>query len=165
VRSAAFAALLAWRGEFDEALSIVPFVPRSATAGPTLWVMCEIAAARARWDDAPELVAWAREEAAHGEQLWLPLSADRLEGRAAAAAGDPAGAAQLLARAAEGFATLEARWEEAWSRLLLAEVVLPTDRPRAESELAAALPVFERLSSVRELERARALLQSAASPS
>jgi len=38
----------------------------------------------------------------------------------------------------------------------LAEVVVGNERRRAERELAAALPVFERLGSVREAERARA---------
>ncbi len=149
---------LARRGRFDEALALVPPVPRSVSAGVTLEALCEIAAARERWDEAARLVAAAREEAEVGEQLSLPLFADRLEGRAVAANGDPTRAAELLGRSAEGFAALEATWAEAWSRLLLAEALLSTDRPAAERELTAALPVFERLSSVQEAERAHALL-------
>ena len=145
---------LARRQRYEEALDLLPLEPRSLAAGPSLEVLCEIAAARERWDEAPDLVAVAREEAAVGELLALPHYADRLEGRAAAANGDPAAAAQLLGRSAAGFAALGARWEEAWSRLLLAEVV---EGPRAEEELAAALPVFEGLGSVYEAERARAL--------
>jgi hypothetical protein len=87
------------------------------------------------------------------------LFADRLEGRTAYAGGDALQAAELLSRSAEGFAALGASWEEAWSRLLLAEVVANGESRRAEQELAAALSVFERLGSVQETDRARALLE------
>jgi class 3 adenylate cyclase len=150
---------LARRGRFDEAIAVVPLTPRSPSAGVTLEVLCEIAAARERWDEAAPLVAAAREEAEVGELLSLSLVADRLEGRAAAASGDAAKAAELLGRSADGFAALEAPWEEAWSRLLLAEVLVRPDPQAAERELRAALPVFERLGSVREAERARASLE------
>jgi class 3 adenylate cyclase/DNA-binding SARP family transcriptional activator len=150
---------LARRGRFEEGLALIPFVPRSLAAGATLEVLCEIAAARGRWDEAAELEAAARAEAEVGEQLTLPLHADRLAGRAASENGNAAAGAELFARSAEGFAALGARWEEACSRLLLAEVA---DRPRAERELGAALPVFEELGSVLEAERARALLAQVA---
>ncbi len=97
-----------------------------------------------------------------GEQLALPLFADRLEGRAAGAGGDVTAAAELLGRSAEGFAALEAPWEEAWSRLLLAEILARSDPQVAERELRGALAVFERLGSVREAERARASLEEIA---
>jgi hypothetical protein len=74
------------------------------------------------------------------------------------AAGDALQSAEPLSRSADGFAALGARWEEAWSRLLLAEVVAHSESGRAERELAAALPVFEQLRSVQETEHARALL-------
>src|SRR6185437_14292228 len=135
----------------------IPLVPRTLSAGVTLEARGEIAAARGRWDEAAELAAAAREEAEVGEQLTLPLFADRLEGRAASARGDATAAAELLGRSAEGFAAIDARWEEAWSRLLLAEAVGSADRQRAERAVAAALPVFEGLGSVQEVERARAL--------
>jgi hypothetical protein len=102
-------------------------------------------------------VAVAREEVEVGEQLSLPPFADRLEGRAAYAEGEVTAATELLARSAEGFAAIDARWEEAWSRLLMAEAVAASDGRRAERELAAALPVFERLGSIGEVQRARAL--------
>src|SRR5262249_25664353 len=127
---------------------------RGLSARGTLEVLCEIAAMRERWDEAAGLVAAAREEAEIGEQLALPLYADRLEGRAARTSGDGAAASELLGRSAAGFATLGARWEAAWSRLVLAGVVGP---PEAERELAAALALFESLGSVAEVERARTL--------
>ena len=154
---------LAHRGRFEEALVLCPLMPRTAGAGLTLELLCEITAAQERWEDAARLVAATRAEAEIGEQLSLPLYADRLEGRAAAAAGDVERAAPLLRRSTEGFAALGARWEEAWSRLLLAEVLVAGGQPDAEHELAVALPVFEQLGSVREAERTRALLADIAS--
>ncbi len=147
---------LAHRGRFDEAVAVIPLEHRSGSAGLTLEALCEIAAARADWGDAAALAAAAREEAAWGELESLPLFVDRLEGRAAAASGDVERAAALLERSAAGFAKLEARWEEAFSRLLLGEALLESDARLAQRELAAALPVFESLHSVREAERARA---------
>jgi hypothetical protein len=108
---------------------------------------------RERWDEAADLVAAARRAAAVGEQLALPLHADRLEGRAACARGDVTAGMVLLGRSADGFAALGARWEEAWSRLLLAGVV-----ERADGELAAAPSVFRNLGSVQEAARAETLL-------
>jgi class 3 adenylate cyclase len=157
-----FALALARRGRFEEALAQIPLVPDSGSAGVTLEALCEIAAMRERWDEAAGLVAAARKEAEVGEQLSLLLFADRLEGRAAAAGGDVPRAVDLLGRSAEGFAQLEARWEEAWSRLLLAEGLLAGDPRRAERELAFALRVFVQLGSVREAEQARALLADVA---
>ena len=149
---------LAHRGLFDEALAVSPLIPHTEGSGLTLQVLCEIVATREKWEEAPGVVAAAREEAEIGEQLSLPLYAERLEGRAAAAAGDGERAALLLRRSADGFAGLGARWEEAWSRLLLAEVLVDADARRAERELTAALQVFEQLRSVQEAERARAWL-------
>jgi class 3 adenylate cyclase len=153
---------LARRGRFEEALALIPLLPGTGTAGIALEALCEIAAARERWAEAAELVAAARQEAEIGGQLSLPLFADRLEGRAAAAAGDSERGAALLRRSAEGFAALEARWEEAWSRLLLAETIMGSDGPHAGTELRTALAVFEELGSMREAERARTLLTDVA---
>jgi hypothetical protein len=152
---------LARRGRFDEALELVPFVPKTVNATRTLEALCEISAMRGRWEEATELAATARAEAEVGEQLPLPLYADRLEGRAAAAAGDVGRGADLLRGSAEGFASLAARWEEACSRLLLAEALFTDHGEEAEAELAAALPVFERLRSADELERSRSLRAAA----
>jgi len=150
---------LAHRGRYDEALAVLPLAPRSGGAGLTYQVLCEVAPARDAWDETAALAAAARSEAAAGELLALPLFVDRLEGRAAAAAGNLEQAAVLLRRSAGGFAALGARWEEAWSRLLLGEALLPVQRGSAERELAAALATFEPLGSVREVERARAHLE------
>jgi hypothetical protein len=147
---------LARRDRVDEALALLRAVPRSGSASVTLEALSEIAIERADWDEAAGLVPVAREEAATGGALSLQYCADRLEGRTAAARGETASAAALLRRAADGFAGLEARWEEARSRLLLGEALAGEDARAAERELAAALPVFEELGSVRELGRTRA---------
>src|SRR5262249_48326900 len=131
IHTAPLARTLARRGRFDEALALAPLVPRSLSAGVTLEALCEIAAARERGDEAPALVGGARAEADVGEQLALPFFADRLEGLAAAAAGDALQARKLLGRSAEGFAALEARWEEAWSRLVLSEAFVGDELRRA----------------------------------
>ena len=60
--------------------------------------------------------------------LGLPFHADRLEGRARAATGDPEGALALLERAAAGFASLDAAWQVALTELALGEAL---DRARA----------------------------------
>jgi class 3 adenylate cyclase/DNA-binding SARP family transcriptional activator len=153
---------LARRARIDEALDLVPLVPRGPNTGLTLEILCEIAALRGAWNETAELAAAAADETENGELLALPLFVDRLEGRTAAALGDPERARLLLRRSAEGFAALAARWEEAWSRLLLAEAIAAVDGREAERELASALPVFERLGSVREAERARTLLAAVA---
>jgi class 3 adenylate cyclase len=158
LQSAPLARALARRERYDEALALISLEPRTGSAGITLEALCEIAATRGRWDEAATLVAAAREEAEAGELLALPLFADRLEGQAAAAGRDAERAAELLRRSADGFAALEARWEEAWSRLLLAEVLVAIEPRDAGRELEAALAVFTRLGSVREAERARELL-------
>jgi hypothetical protein len=148
---------LAHRGLFDEALALCPLIPRTSGSGLTLQMLCDVVAAQANWDEAARVVAAAREEAEIGEQVALPLYADRLEGRAAAARGDRRQAVVFLRRSADAFAALGARWEEAWSRILLAEALLDGDARLAEDELARALPVFEQLRSVREAQRARTL--------
>ncbi|MGH2676971.1 MAG: hypothetical protein ACRDHB_01245, partial [Actinomycetota bacterium] len=61
-------------------------------------------------------------------------------------------AIKCLGRAADGLASLEARWEEARTRLFLAEALLGAGRPEdARGELDHAQPVFQQLTSVREL--------------
>jgi hypothetical protein len=151
---------LAHRGRYDEAVAVIPLQLRSGSGGLTIEALCEIAAARGDWGEAADLAAKAREEVAWGELRSLSFFADRLEGRAAAASGDASRAAIFLERSAEGFEELEARWEEAFSRLLLGEAQLASDAGRARRELAAALPVFDALGSVTEAERARALLDA-----
>lgn len=116
--------------------------------------LCDVVGEQAAWADVPAVLARAREDAAHGGLLALPLFADRLEGLAAEAAGDVQAARAALSRAAEGFATLEARWEAALSEAALARVCRAAgDHEPATSHARHARAVFQELGAPRELEQ------------
>jgi tetratricopeptide (TPR) repeat protein len=124
----------------------------------TLAVECDLVADQGRWDEAPAAWTRARAVATTGGLLAAPLSADRLEGRTALAAGRPEEAVALLARAARGFSELEAEWERAATELHLAEAHLARGDPdAARAHLAEAAPVIERLGPRRELAAVQAL--------
>ena len=145
---------LAHRGRPADATALLE-TAGSLQAPPTHEALCEIAAAEEDWDAVPEVLASARRQAEHSEAVALPLFADRLEGRLAAAEGDLTGAARLLRHSAEGFAELGASWEEAWSRQLLGEVLVRQgDDDAARGQLDAACAVFDRLGSVVERDHA-----------
>jgi hypothetical protein len=74
-------------------------------------------------------------ETRYGEQLSLPVYADRLEGHAAAASNNVALSIEMLTRSADGLAALEAIWEEARSRLMLAEAVSHEDHQQAKAQI------------------------------
>ena len=148
---------LAHAGAVEEARSWL-HLDRGIYLGSHLEAMCEVVAAQEDWDTAAEIVPMAREEAERGELLALPLFADRLDGRSASALGDPERAARMLQRSAEGFKRLEARWEHAWSNLLLGEVLLDADPGRARLVVQDAAATFRDLRSVQEEERAAKVL-------
>jgi hypothetical protein len=127
--------------------------------GPTLEAHCDVVADLGRWDLADEVAAEARAFAERALLEALPLHADRLEGRAALARGDAPSAVEALARARDGFAALQAVWEEAVAELWLAEAhVARDDVADARRAAEAAADVFDRVRSVRESEQARSLL-------
>jgi class 3 adenylate cyclase/tetratricopeptide (TPR) repeat protein len=120
---------------------------------------CDLLGDMEAWEEVPGFVEGARAYAKEAGLEALPSFADRLEGRAALAAGRRLVAENMLKRAAEGFASVEAAWEEACTRLFLAEAMLLARRiAEAREELEKAWPVFQRLQSVRELARARELI-------
>jgi tetratricopeptide (TPR) repeat protein len=124
-----------------------------------LQARCELAAEGADWDAAASLATSARKHAEASGTPALALFADRLEGRAALAGGDAPQAVDLLSRASSGFRGLEAAWEAAVTETDLADALVRAGRvEEARNELETATPVLERLNSVRELRRARALL-------
>jgi hypothetical protein len=143
---------LVHRGQVDEARALFAHDPDSKAYGTALEALCDMTAAAHDWAGARQTVdvarAWAKETGLVG----LPLFADRLEGQIAAADGDEEVAAAAFRRAADGFAQVGAVWEEAYARLLLAEVTSDPD------QLERAQVVFERLGSVTEIERARGVL-------
>ncbi len=153
---------LARRGAFEEARSRLwkPLMERWRESFPVIMeARCDLLGEMEAWDEVPALLEQARAYAAEGGLVALPFFADRLEGRAALAAGRRLVAENTLKRSAEGFASLEATWEEARARLPLAEALLAARRiAEAREELGRAYPVFQRLSSARELGRCRDLL-------
>ncbi|TML64185.1 MAG: hypothetical protein E6G17_03320 [Actinobacteria bacterium] len=151
------------RGEFVEARAHVTLAHAWQGRGPqnrglALEAACDIVAAQGAWDDTPDLLAEARAHAAESELVALPCYADRLEGRAALASGDAVSAVGALERARDGFAGLEARWEEACTVLALAEALSAAGRrDEASACLPRAVELFERVGSRRELAAAREL--------
>jgi class 3 adenylate cyclase/tetratricopeptide (TPR) repeat protein len=152
---------LARRGEFDEVRARLwrPILGTWKAALPmNMEARCDVLGDMEAWDEVPDFLEEARAYAEEAGLLALPAFADRLEGRRALAQREWDRAIERLGRAADGFASLEARWEEAQTRLLLAEALLGAGRPDdARGELDRAQPVFQRLTSVRELARDREL--------
>jgi class 3 adenylate cyclase/tetratricopeptide (TPR) repeat protein len=120
---------------------------------------CDVVAELGRWDEAPDLIEESRAASGVGGLLALPAYADRLEGRLARARERPEEAVAALDRAATMFERLGCRWEHALTLLDLAEVDSALGRAdRARAGVEKAKPVFEDLSSLREIDRSRALL-------
>ncbi len=153
--------LMVERGALAEAHRLLDHPPErwQVHAGILLESRLELVAAEGAWDRAPALLEQARSHTTRAELVALPVFADRLEGRAALAAGDADAAIRHLEGASEGFGELQARWERARTDLSLAEALLGTGRSvEAKTRLEVALAVLEELSSLREIDRARELL-------
>jgi class 3 adenylate cyclase len=121
-------------------------------------VRAEILAVEGRWNEVPAFLERSRESASEGGLLALPVHLDRLEGRAALAAGDHRRGLELLERARQRFNELGATWERARTELDLAEALLTAARTdEARSMLDTATPDLERAGALVELERLRVL--------
>jgi tetratricopeptide (TPR) repeat protein len=145
------------RREHAEAWRLFPYpVPEADAACALLEAYTDLVSVEDDRERAAAILERAGLETELGELEGLPCFADRLAGRLAAADGERDRAIELLRRSADGFAGVGAPWEEAWSRLLLAEIA--GDRTEAEDSLAT----FERLGSIGEIERAQAFLAAAA---
>ncbi|MGH2756223.1 MAG: ATP-binding protein [Actinomycetota bacterium] len=150
---------LALRGETDEALGWLSLKVSGFIRGEHLQALCDVIAIASDWERARAILTVARAEAANCELRPLGFFADRLEGCTSAANDELRDAVVYLSRSADGFAELQTSWEEAYSRLLLAEVFASAgSRRESEAQLSLALPVVERLGSIEEIGRARALL-------
>jgi class 3 adenylate cyclase/tetratricopeptide (TPR) repeat protein len=153
------AILLARRGDVDGAWFYLREEEPYGGRGVLLEASCDVVAELAAWAEAPRLVHESREHARVAGLLALLCFADRLEGRAAAAAGDARTATDLLRKATEGFSRLEARWEWACTELALAEVLAEQgDAKEASSRLEDAAEVFDDLPAVRERSLAANLM-------
>jgi hypothetical protein len=100
-----------------------------------------------------------REHAERAGTAALVPFADRLEGRAALASGDPTTAAGLLQRAADRFEELSVPWERALTLVDLGRALADVGRQDdARATLDDAISTFTALGSVGDLERAREVL-------
>ena len=152
------AELKARRGQLPEARAWLGRLKWLEGRGQALEARCELVAAEGSWDEAVGAALEARSHAAECGLLVLPSFADRLDGRAALARGDPGAAIVPLEDASAGFDAAGARWERARTDLDLAEARLALGDPEAASaRLDGAVRTFEELRSERELARAREL--------
>ena len=154
--------LLARQGRSEEARALLErpgIADDQRGRDEVLEAWCEVVAEEGAWGDAPAIIEQARSHATWAGVPPLELYAGRLQGRLTAATGDGELAADLLRIAADGFAGLEAEWEAAITRLELATVEASLGRAtEARDRYEDVIPVFERLRSVRELDRASGLL-------
>ena len=119
----------------------------------------ELTAASRSWDEAPDLARTMREHAERAGTVALVPFADRLEGRAALASGDPTTAVGLLQRAADRFEELSVPWERALTLVDLGRALAEVGRrDDARAALDDAMSTFTALGSVGDLERAREVL-------
>ena len=149
------------RGQVDEARDLLEAALEHRTQGSAVTpeVDCDIVAETGDWDRADKVLARARDLSARGGLLGLPAYSDRLEGRAALAAGDATKAVERLELARGRFHGLGARWEQACTELRLAEAHGAVGDPAAaRTWVLAAMPVFDELGSLREIGQARDLL-------
>jgi tetratricopeptide (TPR) repeat protein len=156
------ARLLSRQGRFDDARALLerPDVTKDRRGrDEVLEAWCEVISEQGSWDEATEVADSAGRHAGWAGLPPLGLYATRLEGRAAAADGDPRRAAELLTTAMVGFDELEAAWEAAVTRLDVAETLIAIgERDRGHGLAKQAASVFERVGSVRELGRAEGSL-------
>jgi class 3 adenylate cyclase/tetratricopeptide (TPR) repeat protein len=152
---------LARRGEFEQIRARLwqPILGNWKAALPVIMeARCDVLGDMEAWDEVPAFLEETREYTEHAGLEALPAFADRLEGRWAVSELRWDEAVDVLGRAAAGFASLEAAWEEARTRLFLAEALLRAGRKdEARRELDTAHPVLDRLSSTQELAREREL--------
>lgn len=150
------ARVLALRGDFARARELLP-LERGEFLTLHLEAFCEVLRLEQNWDDADVVVAMASDEAEAQDLPLLRSVALRLQGAVALATGTSTEGLHLLDRSAKGFAEIGAVWEEALSRLLLAEALHELSDPTALEHARSAATTFERLGSVRELELARSI--------
>jgi hypothetical protein len=146
--------LLIDRGEADAAADLTYEEGGWQVHAPEAFeAWAELAAARAMWDEVPDLLARMRVHAELAPAPSLVPSADRLDGRAALAAGERARGLTSLAAASAAYGALGCVWERAVTDLEIAEAEAPDAAERAR----AAADVFERLRTPGFLARARAV--------
>ena len=146
------------RGDLTQATGLRRPHNWAVHAGDALEAEAERLAASEQWDQAADLVNEMRRHAEAADAASVPAFADRLEGRAALAGGDFAGARRSLERAVEGFEAIEAPWERALSELDLARVPSSAGKDEETDTWAArAAATFDTIGDAQGLADARAL--------
>ena len=147
-------------GDITEALRRLDRLSSQARIRPLVdVVMAAVMLDAGRFSDADEFIKRSREYAAWAGIEALPPHLDRLEGAKALATGDTTTAITLLTKANTDFAERGTPWELARTQLWLAEAHIASGNPDTAAEaIELARPVLERLGSLLEIERARALL-------
>lgn len=121
-------------------------------------LLAVVLAEHGRWDEVPAFLDRSRELAERGGLRALPVHLDRLEARAALAAGDLDLGLAMLELARAGFVELGAAWERAVTELDVAQTLIAEGRTgEARSALEAAAPDIERAGALDEIERLRNL--------
>lgn len=151
------ALLLARRGDFARARELLP-LERGEFLSLHLGAMCEVVRLQESWDEAPGLVSLALEEHAGQDLPLLASLASRLKGAAAIATGDTAAGLEDLRASISQLAEIGATWEEAVSRLLLAEALYERRDPASVEHARTARVTFEKVGSIRELGRAERII-------
>ncbi len=145
--------------EVDDLLAKLDFSASGIARPLEDQVRAEIIARHERWDEAPVFLERSRAFSEQAELRALPVHLDRLEGRAAVAAGDLDRGLDLLRRARGGFDRIGAAWERARTDLDVADARVSVGRfDEARTITVAASPDLERAGALLELERLRSLL-------
>jgi class 3 adenylate cyclase len=156
------AKLLVERGDLGSARSLLDHPPDRwrVHAGTTLEARIDLLTAEERWDEVPSLLDTARDHAAKAALIALPSFCDRLEGRAALAAGRASEAVVSLGRATAGFAQIGAVCERARTERSLARAFLDVERTDdARRAAVSARKVFQDLGAMRDTRRTQETLE------
>jgi hypothetical protein len=152
--------LLVVRGELELAGSIERPGNWRVHANDAYEADAEFVAATGAWGRAPVLLEEARTYAERAQTAGLVPFLDRLEGRAALAAGEAVRAVGSLTASADGFDGLGAGWERALTQIDLARASEAAgDAERAERARSSAVETFARLGAVKDLAVARSALE------
>jgi class 3 adenylate cyclase/tetratricopeptide (TPR) repeat protein len=149
---------LAAEGRLDEAWA--QFAEARLTFGVAFELLAKarLLQMAARWPELAELCDAIRERSARTDWRIGPAAADRGEAAVALAAGDGAGAVELLRRAVAGYAAAGVRWDVAVSQVELAEALAALgDTADIASLLAAAEPPLRSAGALAEIGRWEAL--------
>jgi tetratricopeptide (TPR) repeat protein len=146
-------------GDLARARSLARPTNWAVHKGDALEAESELVAATGAWDGVGARVDDMRAHAEKTDARTVAAFADRLEGRAASAAGDAARAEASLRSAIERFERRETPWERALTEVDLAGVFASDGRDdQAQAIIAPALVTFEGLRAVKDLAVARQVL-------